>query len=182
MVEWSHRVGDRRVSAPNVRDVRVVNDLCEDRASVTGHARIFSTWHWPSRCTPALIGIVGDRGVCARRGHEPSTAMSNPVPPASGDGAPSSLLASLRDLITQARKQVLRHVDVVQVQTYWQIGRHIVESSRAAKLGRPMANDCCRSWDRPCRASSAKASTRRTCATCGCSTKPSQTVTHCATN
>jgi DUF1016 N-terminal domain len=53
--------------------------------------------------------------------------MSNPVPPASGDGAPSSLLASLRDLITQARQQVLRHVDVVQVQTYWQIGRHIVE-------------------------------------------------------
>jgi DUF1016 N-terminal domain len=53
--------------------------------------------------------------------------MSNPVPPASGDGAPSSLLASLRDLITQARTQVLRHVDVVQVQTYWQIGRHIVE-------------------------------------------------------
>jgi DUF1016 N-terminal domain len=37
------------------------------------------------------------------------------------------LLASLRDLITQARQQVLRHVDVVQVQTYWQIGRHIVE-------------------------------------------------------
>jgi DUF1016 N-terminal domain len=30
-------------------------------------------------------------------------------------------------VITQARKQVLRHVDVVQVQTYWQIGRHIVE-------------------------------------------------------
>ncbi len=39
----------------------------------------------------------------------------------------SSLLDSLRDLITQARQQVLRHVDVVQVQTYWQIGRHIVE-------------------------------------------------------
>jgi predicted nuclease of restriction endonuclease-like (RecB) superfamily len=47
------------------------------------------------------------------------------------------LLAALRDLIAQARQQVLRHVDVVQVQTYWQIGRHIVEfeqggQSRAA--------------------------------------------------
>jgi hypothetical protein len=39
--------------------------------------------------------------------------MSNPVPPASCDGAPSGLLAALRDLITQARQQVLRHVDVV---------------------------------------------------------------------
>jgi hypothetical protein len=37
------------------------------------------------------------------------------------------LLASLRDLITQVRRQVLRHVDMVKVQTYWQIGRHIVE-------------------------------------------------------
>jgi DUF1016 N-terminal domain len=69
--------------------------------------------------------------------------MSNPVPPASGDGAPSSLLASLRDLITQACKQVLRHVDVVQVQTYWQIGRHIVEfeqggRARAAYGKRPL--------------------------------------------
>lgn len=37
------------------------------------------------------------------------------------------LLDALRDLIAQARQQVLRHVDLVQVQTYWQIGRHIVE-------------------------------------------------------
>jgi predicted nuclease of restriction endonuclease-like (RecB) superfamily len=40
---------------------------------------------------------------------------------------PTALLEALRDLITQARQQVLRSVDVVQVQTYWQIGRHIVE-------------------------------------------------------
>jgi predicted nuclease of restriction endonuclease-like (RecB) superfamily len=37
------------------------------------------------------------------------------------------LLKALRSLITQARQQVLRQVDVVQVQTCWQIGRHIVE-------------------------------------------------------
>ncbi len=43
------------------------------------------------------------------------------------DHAPPALLESLRSLIAQARQQVLRSVDVVQVQTYWHIGRHIVE-------------------------------------------------------
>lgn len=43
------------------------------------------------------------------------------------DQAPSDLLEALRGLIVQARQQVLRQVDVVQVQTCWQIGRHIVE-------------------------------------------------------
>jgi len=37
------------------------------------------------------------------------------------------LVNTLRDLIRQARQQVLRSVDTIQVQTYWQIGRHIVE-------------------------------------------------------
>jgi predicted nuclease of restriction endonuclease-like (RecB) superfamily len=37
------------------------------------------------------------------------------------------LLDSLRQLIADSRQQVLRAVDVVQVQTYWHIGRHIVE-------------------------------------------------------
>jgi hypothetical protein len=37
------------------------------------------------------------------------------------------LLRSLRGLIQEARQQVLRAVDVVQVQTCWEIGRHIVE-------------------------------------------------------
>ena len=43
------------------------------------------------------------------------------------DQAPPDLLEALRGLIVQARQQVLRQVDVVQVQTCWQIGRHIVE-------------------------------------------------------
>ena len=38
-----------------------------------------------------------------------------------------SLLASLRDVIQLARQQALRAVDVVQVQTCWTVGRHIVE-------------------------------------------------------
>jgi len=39
----------------------------------------------------------------------------------------SSLLASLRTLITRGRQQVLRAVDMVQVQTCWEVGRHIIE-------------------------------------------------------
>ncbi len=37
------------------------------------------------------------------------------------------LLGPLRQLIADSRQQALRAVDVVQVQTYWHIGRHIVE-------------------------------------------------------
>lgn len=39
----------------------------------------------------------------------------------------SNLLGQLRDLIAQARQQALRAVDMVQVRTSWQLGRHIVE-------------------------------------------------------
>jgi predicted nuclease of restriction endonuclease-like (RecB) superfamily len=39
----------------------------------------------------------------------------------------SNLLGQLRDLIAQARQQALRAVDLVQVRTSWQLGRHIVE-------------------------------------------------------
>ena len=40
---------------------------------------------------------------------------------------PEGLFGQLRALIGEARQQALRAVDVVQVQTCWQIGRHIVE-------------------------------------------------------
>jgi hypothetical protein len=43
------------------------------------------------------------------------------------DEGASHLLHSLRDLIQNARQKALRAVDVVQVQTCWEIGRHIVE-------------------------------------------------------
>lgn len=39
----------------------------------------------------------------------------------------SDLLVQLRELIGQARQQALRAVDMVQVRTSWQLGRHIVE-------------------------------------------------------
>lgn len=38
-----------------------------------------------------------------------------------------SLISSLRALIQEARRKALRAVDLVQVQTCWEIGRHIVE-------------------------------------------------------
>ena len=39
----------------------------------------------------------------------------------------TSLLSNLGEVIREARQKVLRTVDTVQVQTCWQIGRHIVE-------------------------------------------------------
>ena len=49
----------------------------------------------------------------------------------------AALLSSLRQAIQAARQQALRTVDLVQVQTCWAVGRHIVEfeqggASRAA--------------------------------------------------
>ena len=52
--------------------------------------------------------------------------MASPQAP-TFQAAPPALLATLRGLITQARQQLLRQADVAQVQTYWHIGRHIVE-------------------------------------------------------
>ena len=43
------------------------------------------------------------------------------------EAAPRGLLDALRGLIRQGRQQALRAVDMVQVQTCWEIGRHIVE-------------------------------------------------------
>lgn len=49
------------------------------------------------------------------------TELSTPV------ALPAALLGDLRALIQQGRQQALRAVDMVQVQTCWEIGRHIVE-------------------------------------------------------
>ena len=50
------------------------------------------------------------------------------APPATpGTEAPATLLTALRELIQQGRQRALRAVDLVQVQTCWEIGRHIVE-------------------------------------------------------
>ncbi len=52
----------------------------------------------------------------------PRKSKSSAVEPGVGN-----LLHQLRDLIQQARQQVLRAVDLVQVRTSWEVGRHIVE-------------------------------------------------------
>jgi len=44
------------------------------------------------------------------------------------------LLDQLRNLIVQARQQALRAVDVVQVRTCWEMGRHIVEFEQGGAL------------------------------------------------
>ncbi len=46
---------------------------------------------------------------------------------------PQNLLNALRSLIAEARQQVWRSIDTTQVQTYWQIGRHIVEFEQAGQ-------------------------------------------------
>ncbi len=50
--------------------------------------------------------------------------MMSPMP---SDSHLKGLLDALRGLIQQGRQQALRAVDMVQVQTCWEIGRHIVE-------------------------------------------------------
>ncbi len=53
-----------------------------------------------------------------------TTKKSTSLPPSK---SMESLLSQLRALIRGAREQALRAVDVVQVRTCWEIGRHIVE-------------------------------------------------------
>lgn len=53
--------------------------------------------------------------------------MSQLKPADTQDPKIDSLLGNLGELIREARQKVLRTVDTIQVQTCWQIGRHIVE-------------------------------------------------------
>jgi hypothetical protein len=43
------------------------------------------------------------------------------------------LLAQLHPLIADARKEAKRTVDVIQVRTCWEIGRHIVEFEQGGR-------------------------------------------------
>ncbi len=49
------------------------------------------------------------------------------TPPAKPEPALQPLIGNLAELIRQARQQAIRAVDVLQVQTCWEIGRYIVE-------------------------------------------------------
>ena len=60
--------------------------------------------------------------------------MTHPAtPPPAPDAGLSHLLASLGQVIQQARQRAMQAVDVVQVQTCWELGRHIVEFEQAGQ-------------------------------------------------
>jgi hypothetical protein len=83
-----------------------------------------------------------DRKVPAsRKAPAKKPAPSVPVPGPEFGG----LLASLREVIQTGRQQAVRAIDVVQVRTYWTVGRHIVEfeqggAARAAYGARLLAD------------------------------------------
>ncbi|MCF1428942.1 MAG: DUF1016 N-terminal domain-containing protein [Shewanella sp.] len=54
--------------------------------------------------------------------------MSNDLPQVA-----SALLSNIRELLSQGRKQVLQAFNSAMVQTYWEIGRLIVEDEQQGK-------------------------------------------------
>jgi predicted nuclease of restriction endonuclease-like (RecB) superfamily len=94
---------------------------------------------------PAAPGIVDYRSPAILLRLFPPAAedvMSHLKPDNTQDPQMVSLLGSLGELIRDARQKVLRAVDTVQVQTCWQIGRHIVEfeqeGARRAAYGKQL--------------------------------------------
>jgi len=75
--------------------------------------------------------------------------MSTLRPDHTQDPQLASLLGNLGELIRDARQKVLRAVDTVQVQTCWQIGRHIVEfeqeGARRAEYGKQLLSKLAKS-------------------------------------
>jgi len=68
---------------------------------------------------------------------------TKPRTPSAATGSESALFASIRSLIESARSTIARGVDLVQVHTNFQIGRHIVEFEQegaAAEAGRVDGN------------------------------------------
>ena len=62
-----------------------------------------------------------------------TAAMPNQRPLPKPQAGLRSLLGELRGLIREARQQALRAVDQVQVQTCWEVGRHIVEFEQGGR-------------------------------------------------
>ena len=50
-----------------------------------------------------------------------------PLSPPDPDEKLRALLGAVREMIRRGRERALRAVDAIQVQTCWEIGRHIVE-------------------------------------------------------
>jgi hypothetical protein len=63
------------------------------------------------------------------------TRKSQPMAPSElADASSTALLSALRALIQQGRQRALRTVDMVQVQTCWEIGRHIIEFEQGGEV------------------------------------------------
>ena len=92
------------------------------------------------------------------------------------------LLGALRQLIADSRQQVLRAVDVVQVQTCWLIGRHIVEFEQGGAQRAAYGQRLLPQLGRRCRQSLGGGSMPAICATCWGFTKPFRFATHCVAN
>ncbi|MEN9634026.1 MAG: hypothetical protein RL077_2430 [Verrucomicrobiota bacterium] len=72
------------------------------------------------------------------------------------------LLGELRALIAEARQQALRAVDVVQVRTCWEVGRHIVEFEQGGRAKAEYGAGCWRRFRSASRRNSGPVSTRET--------------------
>ena len=70
--------------------------------------------------------------------------VANALIPAAAEPSASinALLAKLRSIIREARQQVLRAADVVQVRTCWLVGRHIVEFEQGGAAEPLMVRIC----------------------------------------
>lgn len=94
------------------------------------------------------------------------------------------LLSTLRQPITDSRQQVLRAVDVVQVQvqTYWHIGQHILEFEQGGVQRAAFEQRLLSQLGQACRLSLGGVLMAPICGTCGGSIKRFQFATHCVAN
>ena len=58
----------------------------------------------------------------------------------------TDLHQAIRSLLLTARAQVRQTINTAMVQTYWHIGRMIVEDEQGGQNAQPMASRCCSSW------------------------------------
>ena len=107
--------------------------------------------------------------------------MSNPSSNTTSS-APPELLEALRGLITQTRQQLLRRVDVAQVQTYCGIGRHIVEFEQGGKTVPLMASSYLIGLLSHSLVNLVRALMPQTSDICACFIRRFQIVTHSVTN
>ena len=85
---------------------------------------------WADKVQAILLMYLGGEAVgkvvMTKKSQKQQGATGSPPPADPAEGF-SPLLGALRQLIADSRQQVLRAVDAVQVQTYWHVGRHLVE-------------------------------------------------------